>query len=249
MKTKQFLWSLLALMMIAIAGVGISACGDDDDDSGSGIEGSWTGTLDKRTLTLTFKSNYTGTWVTKYESSYYGTQIENGTFTYTLNGSNKGTAVVKFTDSSYGSYSGSFTQTFTFTIEGNKMKLYEADGDYVTTLTKGSGGGISGDDDDNSGSSTSKAVGTWYTGSGDNYMSLTFKSNGTGSWILRTSGDDGTETEYGSLVYTMTSSSKGTVSLKLADYDYVFISWDFVIEGSKMYLYQDGQSYGMLYKE
>ena len=36
MKTKQFLWSLLALMMIAIAGVGISACGDDDDDKGGG---------------------------------------------------------------------------------------------------------------------------------------------------------------------------------------------------------------------
>ena len=50
-------------MMIIIAGVGISACGDDDDDNGTGIEGTWTGADGRTTLSLTFKSDYTGSWV------------------------------------------------------------------------------------------------------------------------------------------------------------------------------------------
>ena len=118
-------------------------------------------------------------------------------------------------------------------------------------LTKGGSGNSSiniNDDDDDNGGVSSSIVGTWYMGSGNDYMSLTFKKDGTGSWTLRTTDSySGSQTEYGTLTYTMSSSNKGTIYLKYEGYD--FLTWTFTMDGSKLYVYKDGTSQGVYYKQ
>ena len=242
-------------MMIVIAGVGISACGDDGDDEGTGIEGTWTGVDGSETLQLTFKSDYTGVWVVSYNNKYSGSGSEKGTFTYSMSGSSKGIITIKSKSSSYSySSSGSHTEIIFFEIEGNTMYLYE-DGygdDLEWILTKGTSGksfiNNNDDDDANVGGEGSSIIGSWFSEGGNKYLSLTFNNNGSGSWVIRaTDSYSGTETKYGTLTYTMSSSNKGTIYMKYEGYD--FLTWTFVIEGSKMYVYHDGSSQGVLYKQ
>ena len=68
MKKKNWLWSMLAVMMDAMLSVGIVSCGKDDDDNGTGssvsnssVVGRWTGTNGTWNFTYVFNSNGTGT--------------------------------------------------------------------------------------------------------------------------------------------------------------------------------------------
>lgn len=68
MKKKNWLWSMLAVMMVAMLSVGIVSCGKDDDDNGTGssvsnssVVGRWTGTNGTWNFTYVFNSNGTGT--------------------------------------------------------------------------------------------------------------------------------------------------------------------------------------------
>lgn len=248
MKTKNVLLSLLALMMIALAGATISACGDDKDDSegGTGISGTWTGTIEGMSLTATFKSNYTGTWTTKYESTYYGTRTQSGTFTYSLSGSNKGMVVVKMNDDYYYYYYGSSSsRIYTFIIEGTSMMLYENDR-LVTTLTQSGGVPVNtGDDSGKQGTNTS-VTGTW-TGTeegGYDQLTLSVNSNGTGTYVLRdySSYYQTYDTNSGTFTYQMDGDSKGIVIIKVNSSYYTdrTIMYYFVIQGNKLYLYEDG---------
>lgn len=247
MKTRNLLLGLLGLMMIALAGASISACGDDKEEGsgGSGISGTWTGVIENMSLTVTFKSDYTGTWVTKRESSYYGTQTENGTFTYSLSGSNKGMVIIKMgNDSYYSYYYGSSSRVYTFTIEGRSMTLYQNDS-YVTTLTQTAGATVNtGDDSGNQGSNTS-VVGTWSGTEEGGYDQLvvTVKADGTGTYVLTDKGYYSTyDTSAGSLTYVMEGTSRGKVYIKINSsyYSDRIAEYFFVIEGNKMYLYEDG---------
>ena len=99
------------------------------------------------------------------------------------------------------------------------------------------------DDDDNG--SSGGVVGTW-SGleiGGRDYLTLTFKSSGSGTWTYRDHSSSGYETERGSFTYEMEGKSKGIISIRAYDSyshsgyytDYMY----FEIEGKKMYLYDD----------
>lgn len=98
------------------------------------------------------------------------------------------------------------------------------------------------DDDDND-----KAIGTWFGNDDDNNnITFIFKSNGTGTWTMRT--HSSTEIFNGTFSYEMGGHSKGTIVLKY-DYSYnnssasiekKFVEvFYFVIEGKSMYFYDD----------
>lgn len=95
-----------------------------------------------------------------------------------------------------------------------------------------------GDDDDDDPS----VVGTWSGRDGKDQLTLTFSSNGTGTYIARYNDSySGMETETGSFTYTMEGSSKGIIILKYYDSYYgneTEILY-FVIEGKTMSLYED----------
>ena len=241
MKTRNLLLGLLGLMMIALAGASISACGDDKEEGsgGSGISGTWTGVIENMSLTVTFKSDYTGIWVTKRESSYYGTQTENGTFTYSLSGSNKGMVIIKMgNDSYYSYYYGSSSRVYTFTIDGNSMKLYENDS-LVTTLTKSGGSPTNGGDNVN-------LSGTWsgVEEGGKDQLIISINGDGTGTYVLKdySSYYYTYDTSAGSLTYVMEGDSKGMVVIKINSSYYTdrTIVYYFVIQGNQMYVYEDG---------
>lgn len=123
MKQKRILWSLLTMMMVAVLSAGFVACGDDDDDSssGSGVVGTWSGKDGRESLSLTFKSGGKGTWVSRYEDYYSGTETERGSFTYEMEGKSKGIIIIK----DYDSYSGYHNDYLYFEIEGKMMFLYD----------------------------------------------------------------------------------------------------------------------------
>lgn len=122
MKQKRILWSMLAIIMVAMLSIGFGACSsDDDNDSSSGVVGTWSGQDGKDYLTLTFKSGGSGTWTSRYYDSYSGMETDNGSFTYKMDGKSKGMITIK----EYDSYSGYNTEHIYFEIEGKKMYLYE----------------------------------------------------------------------------------------------------------------------------
>ena len=122
MEKKSIIWSMLAIIMVAMLSVGFAACGDDDDNGG--ISGIWKGQDGRETLTLIFNSGYSGTWIMTYEDKYSGTETTNGTFTYTMVDNNKAIVSVNVPDEWY---SGKRTGIAYAVIEGNKLTLYEHD--------------------------------------------------------------------------------------------------------------------------
>ena len=113
-------------MMVSMLSVGFVSCGDDDDDesnfSGSGVVGTWSGSDDDgEYLTVTFKKDGTGTWISRYYDSYSGSETKKGSFSYEMEGNSKGVITVKNYDSYYGY---EVEHTF-FEIEGKRMYLYD----------------------------------------------------------------------------------------------------------------------------
>lgn len=93
------------------------------------------------------------------------------------------------------------------------------------------------DDDDDS-----SVVGTWSGSDDGDYLTFTFKKDGTGTWTSRYYDSySGTETERGSFSYEMEGKSKGIITVRYYDsyYGYETEHIYFEIEGKKMYLYED----------
>ena len=117
---KNLLWSMLAILMVTMLSVGITACSSDDDDD-KAVVGTWSGQDGRDYLTLTFKSDGTGTYISRYYDSYSGMETDSGTFTYVMEGDNKGMINIRF----YDSYYGYENETIFFVIEGKTMSLFE----------------------------------------------------------------------------------------------------------------------------
>lgn len=126
---KNLFWSLLAIFTFAAVSVGFIACGGDDDkDEGtSSIVGTWVDAHEG--LKLIFTSGGTGTWIVeRRSSSYSGEKTKTGAFTYTPENESRGIISLLYDSShssSYSSSSGNSADVFFYTIEGNKMYLYE----------------------------------------------------------------------------------------------------------------------------
>ena len=133
---RNIFWSMLTIFMVTALCVGFASCGDDDDSSSNStrVVGSWSVQEGKRSLTLTFKNNGTGTAVSEYYDSYSGTETDTETFNYVMEGEKKGKIFIKL----YDSYSGIENATMFFVIEGTTMLLFEDDyyDDLEWTLTK-----------------------------------------------------------------------------------------------------------------
>lgn len=96
------------------------------------------------------------------------------------------------------------------------------------------------DDDDDS--SSSGVVGTWSGSDDGDYLTLTFKKDGSGTWTSRFYDSySGKETERGSFSYEMEGKSKGVITVRFYDsyYGYETEHIYFEIEGKKMFLYED----------
>lgn len=142
---KNIIWSLFAFVIVAMLSTGFVACGDDDsNDSGSGtkkgVVGTWSGTSHshKETLSLTFKSGGSGTWISRYYDSYSGTETNRGSFTYEMEGKYKGIIIINDNKDSYSYSSGHSNIILFFEIEDDTMFIYLEDyGDNLGwTLTK-----------------------------------------------------------------------------------------------------------------
>jgi len=221
------------MIMVAMLSAGFVACSSDDDDSnGNGIVGTWTGYEGRYSYAFTFKSDGTGTLVTKYEDKYSGTETNRTSFTYSMSGNNKGIMTAQV----YDSYSGKITEILYFEIEGKIMLIYDEDHELKTSLTKESSG---------SGSySNSTVTGTWSGTDDGDYLSLTFKNDGTGTFVGRYYDSyigSGSVTEKGTFTYEMEGKSKGVIAVK--EYNSYYGSYTdyiyFEIEGKTMYLYED----------
>ena len=59
-KFRGILWSILAVLTVAMLSVGFASCGDDDDEPSGSVVGTWTGTNGTWNFTYVFNSNGTG---------------------------------------------------------------------------------------------------------------------------------------------------------------------------------------------
>lgn len=255
MKKKAFLWSVLAIMMVAVSGVIITACGDDETKNGDGITnggngdndgdaddsstnannnyviGTWTSVGEEETFTLIFKSNGTGVWITTYEDRYSGTQTDVEAFTYMQEGSSNGKILLR----TYDSYSSYTTEVLYYSISGQTMYVKEE-----------------GDDDDdaevfkkNAGSENvvnSSVTGTWKSEDSRESMVATFKSDKTGTYIYNY--DDpysGVENQTGTFTYNPESEDKGQIIMEVYDSYYGKSTevYYYSIEGNTMFVCED----------
>lgn len=231
MKQKNFFWSLLAMMML-IFSAGLVSCNDEedeDDNGGSGgtssssVLGTWSTRQDGILISFTFKSNGKGTG-TIGDSS--------GPFTYTMKTKTSGTIVIEADDDDYYYYEDSGDVILTFSIESGVMYVYY-EGQLCWRLTKS---GSSYDDDDPA--TSSSAVGTWKLTDGTQTISFTFKSNGSGTWYMKVYNDyNQLETYSGSLSYSMSGTSKGSIRIYWDDGETEVLY--FKIQGKTMTIYED----------
>ena len=95
------------------------------------------------------------------------------------------------------------------------------------------------DDDDDDG-----LLGTWVGKDGSITLTLKIERGGTGSWTTYgvESYSGHTSKKTGTFTYKMEGKSKGIVTVKYYDsyYGYETDIFYFVIEGKKMYVYEDG---------
>lgn len=111
------------MMMVAMLSAGFIACDDDDDDddngggSSSAVIGAWSYSDEMGSLTLTFRNDGTGTFISVDEDPDTGTETERGTFSYRMEGESKGYV--------YESVDGSEVVIFYFEIKGRNMYIYE----------------------------------------------------------------------------------------------------------------------------
>ena len=248
MKKKNLFWSVLVFILVAVLSAGFAACGGGDGDGSDGNGGgggtnivgtTWKGNDGSTTITITFNSSTTGLYVLSYNNSYSGgTETESSTFSYSLNG-NRGIVVVNVPDSWY---SGSRTWTHYFKISGNTIWVYDDDDcddddlEFVLTKQTGNGNGAQ-----SGGSITGVVIGTWSGQEHNDYLTLSFRSDGTGTYISRYNDSySGMETESGNFNYIMEGDNKGIVSVRLYDSysGYENKTYYFVINGNTMSIYE-----------
>ncbi|MBQ9191780.1 MAG: hypothetical protein IJ142_10485 [Bacteroidaceae bacterium] len=189
---KNLLWSILAFSMMAILGTGFISCGnDDDEDNGKGlittsIVGSWSGLIDNAYTTMTFKNDGIGYQTWPGDDDYW-------VFGYSTNGS----ILYLFEEGEYGE--------FHYSVSGNTLTLtyigengHPTNESFTATLTK-SGTPIS----------STKPVGTWKGNYYEEDLTLTFKNNGSGSYVYL----DGSEKERGDFKWTMVTNTQGGMIL------------------------------------
>lgn len=218
--------SLWTFAMVAILGVGIASCGDDDDDNGNGVTissivGSWSGIgADDDYTTITFKSDGMG-----YQTWRGGDGDEYWVFEYSTNGN----ILYLFEGDEYGE--------FEYSVSGNTLTLtyirengHPANGSYTISLTK-SGTPVS----------STKPVGTWKGNYYEEDLTLTFKNNGSGSYVYL----DGSEKERGDFKWTMVTNTRGGMIINNNR------EVHFEIDGNKMYLSfdRDGKNKFVLTKQ
>ena len=87
MKKKSILWSMLAIMMVAMLSVGFTACTKDDFDL---VVGTWSGREGTYQITFTFSKNGSGTYIFRNDDSSSKKGTEAGSFTYTTEAKSKG---------------------------------------------------------------------------------------------------------------------------------------------------------------
>ncbi|MDE6722189.1 MAG: hypothetical protein K2J84_08610 [Bacteroidaceae bacterium] len=98
----------------------------------------------------------------------------------------------------------------------------------------------SNDDDNNNGGGESSILGTWSGRNDESLNTLTFKKDGTGTWVSQDYDSFwGTETETGTFSYEMIDESTGTFTIKLyySDSELEIEHYNFRIEGKKMYVH------------
>lgn len=132
MKKKSILWSLLAIMMVAVLSVGFAACGSSSSDDDSGVVGTWEGAVSGGQLTLQVNAGGNGTWI-MIEAGSYGTETHSGSFTYSMTDATSGIVVV----SGNGSYGNEATILY-YVVQGNILMLYsdQAQKSLVAALTR-----------------------------------------------------------------------------------------------------------------
>lgn len=236
MRKQNFLWSMFAIVMITMSCAIIASCGDDNKSGGSSgssgggkdvtdgnIIGTWKGKVEHGSLTATFMSDGTGTWLETEDIYTY-----EGTFTYVKDSDSKGRVFMKFTDY----YSGVDTYIYYYEIKSGKMYLYDDgyDGEQEWILTK--------DDSTNNGnnnnSNNANIIGTWKVVNIYDSLTIMFKSDGTGTWLE-------TEDKYiyeGTFTYVKDNDSKGIILMKFTDYysgidTYIYY---YEIKNGKMYI-------------
>lgn len=105
MVKKKNLWSLLAIMMVAMLSLSLSSCGDDDDDEGGGgnpLVGTWSCSshyidrvsFEGGTDTFTFKSNGTYEWKCRGWDNESGKYYYNNSLNTLTITNQKGTTLV-----------------------------------------------------------------------------------------------------------------------------------------------------------
>lgn len=114
MKKKEFLWSMLTFVMVAMLSVGFVSCGDDDSGSDIPIVGTWVDTDDNSDVSFTFNGDGSG-----YLKDKSGTS----NFNYAYDESSK-TLKLWYVNSS-------LVYTYTVTLTGNTLMLSRGSSTYV----------------------------------------------------------------------------------------------------------------------
>lgn len=223
---KKYLLNLTTILMVAIMSGGFVSCGDDDDDNGNGVTissivGSWSGIgPDDDYITITFKNDGMG-----YQTWRGGDGDDYWVFEYSTDGN----ILYLFEEGEYGEFHYSVSgNTLTLTYIGeNGNPTNES---YTISLTK-SGTPVS----------STKPVGTWKGNYYEEDLTLTFKNNGSGSYVYL----DGSEKERGDFKWTMVTNTRGGMIINNNR------EVNFEIDGNKMELAfdRDGKNEFVLTKQ
>lgn len=128
---KNYLWSVLAIVLALTMSIGFMSCSSDDDDNKNGgnnndfaknVIGTWSGKDGKYSIkTLIFKSDNKGIFIDDFEDVYGGRETETSNFTYKPESSTKGIISIEC----YEEDGGFFLDVFYYIIEGKTMYVYE----------------------------------------------------------------------------------------------------------------------------
>lgn len=125
MRKRNMIWSLLAMMMVAVFSTTFMACEEEnkEENGGTSVIGVWSGRSSNGQFTLTFKNNNIGTFIRKYTYSDTGVEVDAGSFTYTMETKENGLIVIKFNDSHHNGEN----EMYYFVIEDKTMSIYTDD--------------------------------------------------------------------------------------------------------------------------
>lgn len=175
---KTRIWQWMMLMLVAVVSMTAAGCSSDDDDDNDGgsdggsstlsIVGTWYMDFSDGYYEITFKSNGTGT-LKEYDNR--DGKVSTDSFEYTYNERNDRLKITYGEDDSV-----------TFTVISLRSGIMVWEDEYGDTYTLTKEGGSNDDDESELSSTAKKLVGTWRYTFSSGYVSLTLKSDGTGTW-------------------------------------------------------------------